>query len=268
MNTIQKYKRGDVLYRTGIPRTSRYVWFTNNKHVAELYKERNKKPIFEFVVPTNNMKFINIRNPEFVKYIINQSKNPNNIKKGIYVNNSGRVIRNSKYDTNKKIANLIKNLKNKFGYNYNGFYNKGNNKLETEVLIFNNKVRNINRSNLLRRSSSIKNTPTRPMHNKAVSFSNWKRGVRINREANTEKRRRNAENLKRSIRRKMEEREARERAEAERARARSREALNRKKRIQNFRYKKPESSSKEDAERALKRQAYLRQLMLEESRAS
>ena len=268
MNTIQPYKRGNMLYRTGVPRTSRYVWFTNNRRVAELYKKRNSprvnREIFNFQVPTNTLKFINIRNPEIVQYIINQAKNPNSIKRGIYVNNTGRVVRNSKYNTNKQIANLVKNLKNKFGYNYNGFYNRGNNKLETEVLIFNNKIRNMNRNNKLKRSVSLKNQPTHPMHNRAVSFSRWRQGERINRQANAERRRRNAQNLQRIVAQRMQEQEARARAERERA-ARARAASNKNRRGQNFRYK-PQPKPTVNLNRERKRREALRQLELAKAR--
>jgi len=255
-----------MLYRTGVPRTSRYVWFTNNRRVAELYKKRNSprvnREIFNFQVPTNTLKFINIRNPEIVQYIINQAKNPNSIKRGIYVTNPGRVVRNSKYNTNKQIANLVKNLKNRFGYNYNGFYNRGNKDLETEVLIFNNKIKNMNRTNKLKRLSSLKNEPTHPMHKNALSFSRWRLGERINREANAEKRRRNALNLQRRVRQRMQEQEARARAERERA-ARARAASNKNRRRQNFRYSKPVAVN---SNREMKRREALRQIELKKAR--
>lgn len=274
MNTNRPFRQGTMLYRAGVPRTSRYVWFTGNSRVAQSYRNRNRnrvnKTIFAFPIPMNNMKFINIRNPEFVQYIINQSINPNAIKQGIYVNNSGKVVRKSNYATNRKIANLITNLKNRFGYNYNGFYNNGNNSLEPEVLIFNNKVRNINKNNKLKRSISFKIQPTKQLHNKAVSFLEWKGGARINRAANQANKNLRAKLLNNATKQKMQQMNllAQQAAAKKLAENRARKAAKNKARPPNISLQviknivKKSSSSTNNREK--KRQAYIRQLELEE----
>lgn len=168
---IYIHSKNKPLFRHGNPATEEYAWFSPNYKVALSYgqfktikKERpnlvNNKQINAYFARrgnrnirnninrhtkrnfSKNLKLVNLRNKNTMNYLLNQLR-PNlksRLKANNYITYKGNTVtRKSNFNKDVIIANLITHLKKNYGFNINGFYNKGN-KLNEEIVVFNSKM--------------------------------------------------------------------------------------------------------------------------------
>lgn len=129
-------KQGTTLHRSGRIKNTNFAWFSN-ENGAKLYKQRSRNlalpvenwKLYTYVLP-RNVKLLNLTDPTIVRYIKNQARQEfkRELNQAIKVTPNGKsVIRNSHKGGDRKLVKLLQNLKNHFGYNYNGWvYNKNN----------------------------------------------------------------------------------------------------------------------------------------------
>lgn len=197
------------LYRAGPLKNKNYVWLSS-LNVARQYaaprppsKSRNK--IYKYTVAPKNLKLINLSNVNIVRHILNQANSGafgKALRERIKISNNGRHVIRSSYPMGDRIlANVVKQIKNKYNYNYNGWrWPAGKGNLHEEVLILNprnrnfsnlnGKVRGINRKISYSSEKRIRQNNGKPPLNKLLPFHKQRAQVEA-REAAERKRREN-----------------------------------------------------------------------------
>ncbi len=196
------------LYRAGPLKNKNYVWLSS-LNVAREYaaprppnKSRNK--IYKYTVAPKNLKLINLSNVNIVRHILNQANSGAfgaALRERIKISPNGRsVIRKSYPIGDRILANVVKQMKNKYNYNYNGWHwpaGKGN--LHEEVLILNpnsdnfsnlNGRKGINRKISYSSVQRIRQNNGKPPLNKLLPFHKQRAQIEA-REAAERKRREN-----------------------------------------------------------------------------
>jgi len=143
------------LYRAGPLKNENYVWLSG-LNVAREYAEprppnKNRNKIYKYTAP-RKLKLINLSNVNIVRHILNQANGggfSRALQQRIKISPNGRSVIRSSYPMGDRIlANVVKQMKNKYKYNYNGWHwPAGKGILHEEFLILNPNTRNFSSLN-------------------------------------------------------------------------------------------------------------------------